>query len=453
MPKYFNKLFAYVIIIVWMCLNGCKPSTPTFSKHIAPIIYKHCTPCHRPNQIGHINLLTYEQIAKNAKAISYTVRNKIMPPWPADPNYRHFVNENYLSQQQIELITQWVDNNCPIGDSTHLPAIPTYNYTGFYGKPDIVIPIKPITIKGDFKDQFLTVKVPFELPQGAYARLIEFVPGNTSVLHHINSDLVRFTEGKKKNIYDGNWVANTVNDSTIKQVYARIGLLHDDGSYPTLHRNAANYLPGVIAQQLPAGIGNIYLGTKNAFLLSDIHYGPSSKLLTDSTSINIYLSKVPPKRAIGEFQLGTIGVSPVLPRLYIPADSIMQVYSQYIVPNDISILLLNPHMHLIGKSFKAFAVPPAGDTIPLVHIPQWDFNWQNYYKPLKPIVLKKGTTIFATGIYDNTSGNRHNPNKPPIAIHDNNGSMRTTDEMFQLMITYMLYQQGDEAMDLKVNGN
>jgi hypothetical protein len=443
------KKLTLSIFIFLTTLLFCKcQKEPTYCKDIAPIIYTHCTPCHRPNQIGHFNLLTYNDVKSKATTINYCIQNNIMPPWPADPNYTSFSGENILTTQQKKLIDQWIKNACPLGNATDLPQMPNYDYTSFIGKPDLIIPIAPTLIKGNYTDEFLLIKVPFELPQQQYIHTIEIIPGNTKVVHHINADVVMYDDDKKKNVYDGVWKNNSLNDSTIKIAYKKMGILNDDNTYPLLHRNAANYLPGVIAQTYPEGIGDILLNKKNAFLLSDLHYGPSRNETWDSSYINIFFSKSPLKRPVQEFQLGTLGISPVLPSLIIPADSVMQVFSKYTLPKPISIVTINPHMHLIGKSFWAFATKPNGDTIPLIKIPKWDFNYQNFYKPLKAIVIPTGSTIYAVGIYDNTSKNLNNPFTPPRLIKDNNGSMRTTDEMFQFIISYLDYQTGDEQLKL-----
>jgi hypothetical protein len=445
-----KRILLFFITIIFYC--ACQYSevkNPTFSEHIAPIIYANCTPCHRPNQIGHFDLITYDDVQSKATSIAYTVTNRLMPPWPADAHYTRFANEMILSDVDIKMIETWVKNKCPLGDSNAIPALPNYANRSFIGKPDLTIAVAPNSIKGDFTDQFLLMKVPFELPAETYAHTIEFVPGNTKVVHHVNADIVRFDETKKANVFDGKWVHNSITDSTIKIAYQKMGLLHDDGSYPTLHRNAVNYLPGVIAQQYPDGIGDVKLGKKNAFLLSDIHYGPIWENTIDSSYINIFFSKTPPKRMVKEFQLGTLGVSPVLPNLIIPANQKMKVHSQYTLPESISIITLNPHMHLLGTRFWAFAVAQNGDTIPLIKIPHWDFNWQNYYKPKTAIVIPAGATIYAYGDYDNTSDNPFNPNKPPKTVSDKDGTMRTTDEMFQFIVTYLEYEKGDEKLSLE----
>ena len=62
--------------------------------------------------------------------------------------------------------------------------------------------------------------------------------------------------------------------------------------------------------------------------------------------------------------------------------------------------------------------------------------------------IPKGSTIYCEGEYDNTSDNPHNPFDPPQAISGFDGSMKTTDEMFQFIISYLVYQQGDEQISL-----
>ncbi|MBK8367569.1 MAG: hypothetical protein IPL10_09175 [Bacteroidetes bacterium] len=104
----------------------------------------------------------------------------------------------------------------------------------------------------------------------------------------------------------------------------------------------------------------------------------------------------------------------------------------------------------MGKSFWAFALTPAGDTIPLIKINKWDFRWQYYYTFKNPVIIKKGTVIHVYGTFDNTAQNPNNPNHPPKLVWQGEGvrSMQTTEEMFQFIFTYMPYQTGDEHLDL-----
>ncbi len=443
--------FTWSVLGLLLTFVSCreKEAHPTFSRDIAPIIYRNCTPCHRPNQIGHFSLLTYSDVKLNATKILYTIQNRLMPPWPADAHYTSFVGEKVLTEKEIVLIETWMKQSCPIGDSNHIPTPPIFPVGSMLGTPDVHIPVKPIRLEGNFIDRFLVVKVPFEVPRDSFISMVEFVPGNTKVVHHVNGDLVRFEFDKKKDVYDGSLIDNLVWDSTIRLVYKKIGLLHDDGSYPTLARSVVNYLPGAIAQRYPEGIGGWKVNRKSAFVLSDIHYGPTADDAWDSSYINIFYAKSMPKRPLKEFQLGTLGVSPIEPALVIPPNKISTYHSSCTIPTDISILTINPHMHLLGKSFWAYALSPDHDTIRLIRIPQWDFNWQNFYTFKKMLKIPAGSIIYIEGVFDNTSDNPYNPNNPPKEVRDNNGSMRATDEMFQLIITYLPYEEGDEAISLE----
>src|SRR5436853_7599104 len=52
-------------------------ATPTFSKDVAPIIFKNCAGCHRPDDIAPMSLLSYEEARPWAKAIREQVSLEI----------------------------------------------------------------------------------------------------------------------------------------------------------------------------------------------------------------------------------------------------------------------------------------------------------------------------------------------------------------------------------------
>jgi len=199
----------------------------------------------------------------------------------------------------------------------------------------------------------------------------------------------------------------------------------------------------------PEGLGGFKVSRKSAIFLKNIHYGPTPKDETDESYFNIYFSSKAPVRPTLELQLGTLGVSEIIPPLVIPPDTVMTFSTQFVTPIDISVLTINPHMHLLGKKFLAYAINPIGDTIPLIRINNWDFRWQYFYTFQKPVIIPKGSMIQAVGTYDNTKDNPNNPFNPPQEVSEREASMRTTDEMFQFIITYLPYKKGDENIDLQ----
>ena len=127
--------------LLFMLLVSCQSEVlhPDYATHIAPIIHRTCTPCHRPGQIAHFSLTTFEDVRSNAEKILFTVQNRLMPPWPADPHYTEFLGQNILTEQEIQWIQRWVEDKCPIGDSSKIPALPRYYSSSFLGKEFVLM--------------------------------------------------------------------------------------------------------------------------------------------------------------------------------------------------------------------------------------------------------------------------------------------------------------------------
>jgi hypothetical protein len=425
------------------------PDKVTFNEHVAPVILQNCSPCHRPNGGAPFQMITYRDVAKRAKMIRDVTADRYMPPWPADPRYQSFVGERFLSDRQIALLAKWVEDGREEGDGT-APEPPEFPDGSMFGKPDLVVRFQDsIFIKGNNLDKFMVIKAPFELSKDTFIRLIEFVPGNRELVHHMNGHLINYDYDRKSDVFEGKHVVTDVDGSTM-ETYQLLSIAHNDGTFPTLTPSVSNYLPGVLPAIYPEGIGNYKVNRKAAFLLKNMHYGPSPTDAYDRSYFNVFFSDGPPKRPTKEWLLGTLGISEVTPTLVVPPNEVMRVETNFTVPQDVSLLTINPHMHLIGRSFKAWAVTPTGDTIPLISIPKWDFRWQYFYTFRNMLKIPKGSVIHAEGVYDNTNNNPNNPYDPPkTVVEPVNRDMKTTDEMFQFIITYLPYQAGDENISLE----
>ncbi|HMT28556.1 MAG TPA: hypothetical protein PKD91_04680, partial [Bacteroidia bacterium] len=276
-----------------------------------------------------------------------------------------------------------------------------------------------------------------------------YVPGNRQLSHHVNGHIIQYDENLKKNVFEGPRSIDRENAGTLDSCYKFLKLLNDNGTYPLLTPSVFNYLPGVIPQIYPEGLGGYRIKKKGAILMRDLHYGPSPKVQEDQSYVNLFFDSIPPKRPFMETQLGTLGISEIVPPLLIPPDTVMKFVTRAVIYHDISLVTVNPHMHLLGKSFLAYAIIPNGDTIPLVRINNWDFRWQYFYTFRNMIRIPGGSVICAEGVFDNTVNNPNNPFSPPREITGLGGSMRTTDEMFQLILTFLPYQEGDENISLE----
>lgn len=425
-----------------------------WSENIAPIVFKNCSPCHRPNQSGPFSLLSYGDALKKAKRIRFVTQSGYMPPWPADASYSHFVGERVLSENEKKLIKQWVDDGCPRGDSLNEPKAPEFFNGSYFGKPDLVVKAKEaVKISGNGGDMFLIMKFPYELEKDTLVDFVEFVPHKRKLIHHVNGHLISYDSSRAWNYMTGSSIHSDTRTQLI-DVYSKMHIPYTDQlqpHFPTLMPNTVYYLPGYIPPYYPKEIGGYRMRKNGAFLLNNIHYGPSNKNDIDSSYINVFFRKSPIQRTIVESQLGTFGLSSIEPAFIIPPNKIKTFHTQYKLSQNISLLSVNPHMHLIGKSFWAFALQPNGDTIPLIRINKWDFRWQYYYTFKHPVKLDAGSTIHVYGTFDNRNENPNNPFHPPHTITQGNGveSMKTSEEMFQFIYTYMSYKDGDERMDLE----
>lgn len=442
--------FSIILIILDSCNQQpiAHSGQINFASNIAPLIYKNCTRCHIDGEAAPFALVSYSDITKRSKVIQYVINERIMPPWPADPSYSHFADEMVLSDDEIKTINQWIENGMLPGDTLSLSPPKNYHKSAGFGKPDLIIPVPKVKLKGNNQDLFLVVKIPYELDHDTFVRAIEFVPGNKQLVHHVNTHLIQFEDSKKKNVFEGKTSVNQ-DQSNSQTIHKELGILHDDGTYPRMTPSVSNYLPGALHSFYPEQIGGYTMSKKGAFYLNDLHFGPTPINATDSSYYKIYFGTKPPVRPVSEFQMGTLGIAPVIPKLIVPAGTVKTFHIQATIPENISLISIVPHMHLIGKKFWAYAVKPNGDTIPLIRIKQWDFRWQYFYKFKTLLKIPKGTTIYVEGEFDNTAENPNNPFSPPKEIREREGSMRTTDEMFQLIVTYVPYQKGDEHFDLE----
>ena len=111
------------------------------------------------------------------------------------------------------------------------------------------------------------------------------------------------------------------------------------------------------------------------------------------------------------FGSGGIGEKQIEPIFYIKANDKKTFTLEVTNPGaDLSIMYVWPHMHYIGKAFKAYVVSALGDTIKMVHIPDWDFRWQEIYRMKNLVKIPKGSVMHIEGTYDNTAQNPANPN-------------------------------------------
>lgn len=421
------KNFLLLGVLLFGGLLNQAEAQVTWAGQVASIVYQHCTPCHRPGEIGPMPFTNYQEASAYASMISFTVQTRYMPPWQPDPAYSHLLGERVLTPQEIQTIADWVQQGAQRGNPAAEPPLPNYPSGSQLGQPDTVISMAQSYLhQGNNTDMYRVFVLPTNLNETKKIKAIEFRPGNKKVVHHAILAIDQTGQGRQRDSLDPGY--------GYTQFFGFGFTPTEDNWYGWAPGAAAKYFPSNIGKQLPAG----------ADVLVQMHYAPSSLPETDSSSINIFydrnnqVSRLEQIAAISPVNL-TNGP------FVIPANQVRTFRGRFRVPSEVSLLSIFPHSHLIGTDWKVYAVRPGNDTVNLINIPQWDFNWQGFYYFPRLIRLPANTWIYAEATYDNRASNPNNPNNPPQQITWGEG---TTDEMYLCYLGYVPYQAGDENIAL-----
>src|SRR5262245_48453489 len=101
--------------------------TTTWNREVSRLVFSRCASCHREGGTS-FPLMTYQDVQPHAVAIKEAVLSRRMPPWGAVKGFGSFRNDQGLTQEQIELLTRWVDDGAPRGNNPRqLPPAPRFD--------------------------------------------------------------------------------------------------------------------------------------------------------------------------------------------------------------------------------------------------------------------------------------------------------------------------------------
>ena len=424
------KTSALLSILIIGALPFVSIAQPTFAKDVAPIIYNHCTSCHRAGEIGPMALTNYEEVSNWASTIKYVTDAGIMPPWKADHAYSRFLDENYLSDSQVKTISDWVNAGAPAGDLSETPPLPQFPENSLLGTPDLVLSFKQSYVhKGTGKDEYRYFVLPTGITQNKKLKAIELRPGNKKIVHHA---LFFADQTGKARQYDNQTAAYgfSVDDNPDFNVSEVLNRAQFPGYVPG--QKPRNF-PDGLAQDLPA----------NSDLVIQMHYAPWSVDESDSSTVNLFFSKPNEviDRTVKDYIMLPFNLVTGANSFFILPGQVKKFQGVYTVPSDVSLVGIFPHMHYLGKNWEVYIENPDGSKTNLIKINDWDFNWQGGYYFDKYRIAKKGSKIHAFATYDNTVNNPANPTNPPKFVTWGEGSK---DEMYYLPLLYVPYKSGDE---------
>ncbi|HEY4088958.1 MAG TPA: hypothetical protein VGM43_23680 [Bryobacteraceae bacterium] len=402
--------FVFTAIAGSILAGSAFGATPTFNKDIAPILFQNCAECHRPGQVAPFPLLSYSDASRRASLIATVTAKRYMPPWKAEAGYGHFMGERRLSDAQIALIGEWARSGAPEGDPRQKPSPPQFSSGWQAGRPDTVFSLpRPFQIAADGRDVFQCFVIRLNFTADRYVKTVEFHPGNARVVHHALFFLDTTGEGRQ------------LDAASPEPGYSCFGSPGID-----VAGGLGGWAPGARPRRLPDGVAQTV--TKGSDLIVQIHYHPSGKPESDQSSIGLTFGD-PPQKGFANMLAGTRQID------LEPGNAHQEVTDWILVPEDVDLIGIAPHAHLLCREMNVDARLPDGSTEPLIRIKDWDFNWQGQYRYAEPVRLPKGTRIEMRYVYDNSAGNPHNPSNPPKRV---TFGEQTTDEMALVFLQVLL---------------
>ena len=384
----------------------------TFNRQIAPILYKNCTTCHHPGGGGPFSLLTYEEARRHAPEIAAVTASRYMPPWLPEHGYGDFADERRLSTEEIALIQKWVSSGMPRGEDVAPPA-PHYDANWVLGKPDLVLSVeRSASLPASGSDIFLNFDLPYPLDKTHYIRAMEIRPGTPQVVHHANVLIDRTASWRHSH------------PDTWRDGVPGMELMVDAGNTFDPDSHFLFWKPDTPA--LIEAPGMPWRLDPGNDLILNMHLKPSGKPETVNAQIGLYFSDVPSTKQPMLLQLEHDAALNIP-----PGKSDFVVTDSLTLPVDVDVLGVYPHAHYLGKDLQGYAILPNGEKKWLIWIRNWDIDRQSVYRYREPVFLPKGSTIHMHYTYDNSSGNVHNPNDPPIRVRAGN---RSVDEMGHLWL-------------------
>ncbi len=404
----------------------------TFAKDVAPILFKNCAVCHRPDDIAPFSVLSYKDVRPWAKSIREKVISREMPPWGADPRYGQFSNDARLKQSEIDTIAAWVDGGAKEGDPKGMPPAPDFSDAWMIGKPDVTLTMpEEFTLDARGADDYVYFRVPTKFTEDKWVQAAEFRPGNKRVVHHavVFVETPQMIEAAKTMAKRSGREFDPRNGASVfERAPGPEALFYKEGSVwrtkmdaPVIDDACAQsnanvrsvsasagstiltaYAPGKNPDVYPPGTAKKIPAGSN--LILQMHYSKTTgKPEKDRTSVGLIFAKQPVEKMVET--LTVINSLFLIP----PGAENHRATACYAVPRDLQLVNYFPHMHVRGKAMRYDLVYPDGRRETLLQVDKYNFNWQTLYALRDPLPVPKGSRLVVTAHFDNSAKNKYNP--------------------------------------------
>ena len=430
-------------------------AVPTFNGDVGRILYENCASCHREGQVAPMSLTSYQEARPWARAIKTKVVSREMPPWFADPRFGKFKDVTALSQEDVDTVAAWADGGAPQGDGP-APELPEFTGDWLHERPPDYVVEMPIEVElpaqGEF--DYLDVWMEFPFEDDVYLEAVQMRPGNPAVVHHAGIFTRPMPPGTRLGMEQVQPTAQLIPQPVPINP-------NEDPAVKLARREAAReftpdaqlifYRPGGGFNRFPEGTAKLVYAERN--LEFQMHYTLTGRPETDRSVAGFWFAKDTPRRrmlTVGSGEFGGTGPVRIVegeeqlelqagtgftrtPNIPPHADD-FRITGIWPIQDDITVYGVWPHMHFRGKDMTYIVVWPDGAEETLLHVPNYDFNWQIEYDFVEPLKVPAGSTLKTVGHFDNSIRNRYNPS-PDREVY---WGEQSWDEMFFIFTKYTI---------------
>ncbi|MEM6293072.1 MAG: hypothetical protein AAGA54_17480 [Myxococcota bacterium] len=368
----------------------------TWSDDVRTIVANNCTTCHFTGGSTPFAFETYEEVSNASAAILDAVSSGRMPPWPADPSCRTYVDERTVSEDDIATLQAWVDEGLAEGEPTEAIEI----------EPVVFEPTMSMTASEAYTPQLgsegddyrcIILDADFDVDTWVTGATVE---PDTEAVHHVILYAVAAAQVPEIEALDA--AEDGVGYGCFGGPVPTPGGMEGMMGGASLANNIASWVPGALPLEMPPNTGRpIAAGSK---LVMQMHYSAvGGEAMPDLTQMQLRTTTEPPAFVERTLPFANLGID-------IPAGSADATFTKTFTnwsDSPATLTSMAGHMHLLGTKIEA-SITGGGDDVCGLSIPSWDFDWQLSYRfpDDARVVVGPGESVELTCSYDNSTANQ-----------------------------------------------
>jgi hypothetical protein len=454
--------------------SGLSSSRPTYYRDVAPILDSKCASCHRLGGIAPFSLTTAADAKAHATGIVSLTRAGVMPPWMPGPDSAPIIGRDHrrLTSAELETLAAWASGGAPAGHPADRHSQPTLS--AGLGGPGTTITLQPSRpyvpdATGGGIDDYHCFLLDPRLKQNVFVTGALIQPQRTGIVHHVilyEAAGAQAAAASRLNAASGGKGWTCFGGTDLPADLSDPGSLDRLGQPPWI----AAWVPGHTTNMLPAGTG--VLLHKGAKVIMQVHYnlieasgpdqsraqlrlrpatthliplqtqliaapvelpcpaGVSGKRCTRGQAIRDEVVKYGPDAAfVPTALLRLCGKTLADYPRYVGNGTSISTSCDRLFSSPLTIYGVAGHMHLRGRDVSLVLDPGTPKAKTLLHIPAWDFHWQDVYYLKTPVHVGPGDSLRVKCSFDNSKANQPVVGSKPLQPRYVVWGEGTTDEM------------------------